>query len=295
MNTTFENPITSKCMISDISITGWGNTKTDSTAGQNVTQQAGAKDGRAKVVKTLIESKRLRDIQKLRSEAYALHNQYTLPWLDKGGRLIVSSLIMPLKNGMDKLNNDWLNLIRILGMEWPNLVNQAQYDLGSLYDSSEIPSWADVEKAFTWTRNIYPVPDVNDFRVDLVGNMAEELSEQYMDALNRKVVDIEKDVAQRLSDSVSKIVSRIADYTPDAKTRADKHVFTDTVLDELRSVISIVDSLNITENAAIREAAGRARYLLKASPQQLREDGTKRKAAVVTANSILDSMQAAGF
>ena len=146
---------------------------------EQVNTNAGALPGAAQTKKNLFAGTSLRkDIERFASRVRQYHNQHTLPWADKGERLLPTALFMEYKQAMNAYEHEFNNMCDTFFNEYPRLVNDAQVNLGKLYKAEDYPEIEEVRLKFGFRRTIKPVPEAGDFRLDVPAVDMQELVQE---------------------------------------------------------------------------------------------------------------------
>ena len=98
--------ISTSAVLVELNISVWPASKIDREMTDKVNSDAGAVKGASQTKKNLFAGTSLRkDIEKFASRVRLYHNQHTLPWADKGERMLPTKLFMEYKqtmNGFEK-------------------------------------------------------------------------------------------------------------------------------------------------------------------------------------------------
>ena len=87
--------IAASAVLVELNISVWPASKVDKEMTEQVNNDAGAVYGAAQTKKNLFAGTRMRkDIEKFAARVRLFHNQHTLPWADKGERLLPTKLFM---------------------------------------------------------------------------------------------------------------------------------------------------------------------------------------------------------
>ena len=90
--------ISASAVLVELNISVWPASKIDRETTEQVNTDAGAVRGATQTKKNLFAGTSLRkDIEKLAARVRQYHNQHTLPWADKGERLLPTKLFMDYK------------------------------------------------------------------------------------------------------------------------------------------------------------------------------------------------------
>ena len=117
--------ISASAVLVELNISVWPASKIDRETTEQVNTNAGAVQGAAQTKKNLFAGTSLRkDIEKLAARVRLYHNQHTLPWADKGERLLPTKLFMEYKQTMNAYEQEFERMCNNFFVEYPRLVNE---------------------------------------------------------------------------------------------------------------------------------------------------------------------------
>lgn len=135
----------------------------------------------------------VRQLLRAANEVYRLHMETTLPWVDRGPRMIRNDQYLDYMHGMRNAIAEVDALRRPVVKDWQALVDEdiAFRGAGSVAD---YPSIEDVGNRLSFDVQVMPLPTVSDFRVDV--------DDETRRGLERALEDAEgvarRDVMQRM-------------------------------------------------------------------------------------------------
>jgi len=271
--------IQDKSMLVDLTISKWTATKHDKTVSAEVEMAHAAKDA-GRYNKRLIDKAHLAEIDALAGQIRKYHYSRTLPWSDKGQRLLPSKLFMEyrqeindLKTKFEKAKTDFLKL-------YPQLVTDARLRLGTMYQPDDYPDVNKLQSAFDVDLLITPVPDAGDFRVEVDAETQAEIRQQITDAVNARQAKAVKDCYTRARE----VLQRIAEQC--SKENGRIH---DSLMENAQDLVSVLSGLNITEDPAITQMEADIKQLI-VPPDSIRDNPLTRKRLADGAADILAKM-----
>ena len=159
--------IASSAVLVELNISVWPANKVDREMTETVNANASAVRDASQTRKNLFAGTSLRkDIEKLAARIRLYHNQHTLPWADKGERLLPTKLFMEYKQTMNAYEQEFDRMCNNFFVEYPRLVQDAQTNLGKLYNADDYPEIDEVRLKFGFRRSVKPVPEAGDFRLE---------------------------------------------------------------------------------------------------------------------------------
>lgn len=270
-----------KAMLVRLSISQWSGRRFDKKATAEVETAHNTKNiGRFN--KTLVDPQLLKGVTTAAGRIRTAHYMRTMPWDDAEYRLLPSEMYYEHSELMQQLEDDFWNQVNHIVDNYDLEVQRSSTRLGPLFDPSEYPSPAELRARYDVRWSIIPLPDKEDFRIDLgaeeVARIQEGIEERIASATHAAVADI----WHRLAETVKRAHDRLS--TPDA-------VFRDTLIGNIEDLCGLIPKLNVTNDPELE----RLRLDVEAKlaghePQTLRDNQTARKQVADDASSILSEM-----
>lgn len=267
-------PLADHAVLVALNIRQWTARKYDRSVSKEVDRNHGAKDG-GRYNKLLISKAALEAIEKVAGAARAHHYDKTLAWSDNGDRLLPSALFMDYTQEMQTFRIEFENRVRTLIQEYPQLKVAARAQLGSMYDPDDYP--ADIADRFQFSTSFSPVPDANDFRVNLSTESIDFIKRDLTD----RIMDRQKEAVKEVFNRARAIVGKIHEQT----SNTDRRIY-DSAIENARSFVDILPALNLTNDPVLASIEDDIRTLL-IPPDRLRADKTLRANTARAADSIL--------
>lgn len=238
------------------------------------------------VTKHLFRSKdnMVRDLLRSSDEVYARHAQLTLPWIDRGPRLLPSTQYFDYMQEMRQLMASVQSRVPIITANWKQLVRDDILSRGAAASVDDYPDEYDVPNLFGFDLQVYPLPDTQDFRVDVDPETIASLE----DALQHAEQVARNDVIQRMLEPIARAAEKLA--VPIGK---EGSVFRDSLVSNLFAGIEQAKSLNITEDPALAAMIQEVDTRVKAAvgtPDALRTAQEHRSKAADELNDLLSKL-----
>ena len=229
----------------------WSGRKLDKEATKKLCQDAGAKEGAARVNKSLMaDEPQIKKIRKLMGQARNYHYDHTLPWEDRnGGRILPTGLFIPYQKQMEKFIDQIRKEIAVFCEEsyYKQAVAKGKADLGTLgQDDYEWPSLSKIKYMFEAELDFYPIPDQTDFRV--------QLGAHDLQRLKASAAQTEKNVIKAATEKLWERLHKLAKLADEALSDPD-YGFHKTTPKKIKHFSEIVGALNIGEDRFIEEIA----------------------------------------
>lgn len=214
---------------------------------------------------------------------YHFHKENTLPYIDRGPRLLPVGNYESYRDSMRKLVAEVEQEVQQV---LPNYDTYVQDDVrlrGSRASAAEYPSAYDFEQSFKMVFTFQPLPDESHFLFDV--------DPQDKAALTAQLGEIEKaaraDLYARLRDPVVKLIAKLAipAGTPGA-------IFRDTAVTNITEAVSLARQLAMGDETILKMCDDVALTIapVKDNPDVLRESPVVREAAVVKLQAVSDRM-----
>lgn len=261
-------------MLVDLNIAIYSGRKQDRATQAEVTTSKGSGSKKAaSVYKNLFaECKELDAITKFQARARSEHYRLTMPWNDRGARLLPTVSLLDYKQVMNRYQLEFDRLVAAFLDKYATLVAAAAFQLGTLFDRKEYPDVAQVARRFRMDIAFVPLPTSGDFRLDVESEVQRELMEQYDRRLAEQLASATKDSWDRLYEALSRLSDRLT-VSEDGK----KKIFHDTIVTGAVELCELLTAMNVTQDPQLESARRKLQeVLLGVTPKELRdEDGTR--------------------
>jgi hypothetical protein len=243
--------ITSSAVLVEMNISVWGASKLDKSVTEKVTDDARASRDAAKVSKNLMAGTYLRkEIADFAAGCRLWHNTRTLPWADKGPRLLPTSLFLPYKEEVNKRRDYFNTKVDEFLREYPALVQTAFNYLGDMANKDDYPSIDELRQKFGFRLVFTPLPASGDFRLDVPAQALEEMRADYDAAFNRRVEQAMQEPWERLY----KVLSDMSAKLTDEENSEVKKRYHETLITNATDLIEMLGHMNITNDPKLEAA-----------------------------------------
>jgi hypothetical protein len=261
--------ISSSAVLVELNISVWTAAKLDKGATQAVisNNNAGSQSGAFR--KNLLAGTSLRkDISDYAAACRLYNNKVTLPWADRGGRMLPTSLFMDYKQQMNVRTAHFNTLTDRLIDNYDNLKHASQIYMGDLYDESDYPSAEEVREKFGFKLVFSPLPEAGDFRLDVPQQDLAEMREQYEVDFSARLNDAMRKPWHDLHTLLTSMSEKLSSSSPDEKKR-----WHDTFVTNAQGMCSLLTNLNITKDPQLEEARRALELtMLGADIEELKDD-----------------------
>jgi hypothetical protein len=275
--------ISASAVLVELNISVWPAAKIDREITDKVNSDAGAVQGASQTKKNLFAGTSLRkDIEKLAARVRLYHNQHTLPWADKGERLLPTKLFMEYKQTMNRYEETFNMMCDNFFAEYPRLVAEAPNALKALYKAEDYPDLDEVRLKFGFRRSVKPVPEAGDFRLDVPSTDLDELRVEFEKQQTEKLADAVREPWERLHKLLTDTSKKLED------TGEDKKRYHDTLVSNPLELCELLTKLNVTNDPKLEEARRQVELtMLGANIEAIKEDADVRKELKSKVDSIL--------
>jgi hypothetical protein len=176
------------------------------------------------------------------------HNQKTLPWADKGSRLLPTKLYIEYTTAMNNFQTQFDDMVEEFYAHYPTLVAEAPLHLRDLFKADDYPPLEEVKRKFYFRRASQPVPESGDFRLDVPAEALADLKAQYEKQYEAKLNDAMRSAWERLHDMLTEMSKKLTD-TGDVKKR-----WHDSFVTNANELVELLGKLNVTNDPKLEQA-----------------------------------------
>ena len=277
--------ISSSALLVELNISVWPASKLDREVTDKVNTDAGAVHGASQTKKNLFAGTSLRkDISDFAARVRLYHNKHTLPWADKGERMLPTKLFMEYKQTMNGFEQTFNMMCNNFFVEYPRLVVEAPTNLGSMYKAEDYPDLTDVRLKFGFRRAVKPIPESGDFRLDIPAYDLAEMKNDYEKQYDAKLAEAMREPWERLHKTLVGMSEKLTDIEGDDS----KKRYHDTLISNPIELCGLLTKLNVTNDPKLEEARRQLELtMLGADIESIKEDADSRSALKSKVDAIL--------
>jgi len=268
------------CLVS-LNISQWTARKFDKKATDSVADHYKCKPEAGRYNKAVIAREHLDEIVKISGKMRTYHYERTLPYCVKGQAILPSELITEYMGKYNEFKAVWDEAVEKFCASYPELQEEARIALNGLYNPADYPSERQLRRKFQMGVDFAPIPEGSHLKIP-IGN--EELKEMQKD-IEAKVRDAateaQKELWNRVFETVSALQERMTDDGEDAKT------FRDSIVGNVKELAELLPKMNITEDPDLDRMAQELSSRLDYDPKELRQSKELRKEAREAAAEVL--------
>ena len=242
--------ISASAVLVELNISVWPASKLDKEVTDKVNTDASAVRGASQTKKNLFAGTSLRkDISDFAARVRLYHNRHTLPWADKGERMLPTALFMDYKQTINGFEQTFNMMCNNFFLEYPRLVAEAPTNLGTMYKAEDYPDLTDVRLKFGFRRTVKPVPEAGDFRLDIPAHDLDEMRSEFLKQQDKKLAEAMREPWERLHKMLVGISEKLTDVNEDSKKR-----YHDTLITNPIELCGLLTKLNVTNDPKLEEA-----------------------------------------
>lgn len=275
--------ISTKCMLLSLRLGFWEGQRFDRQATQELTEQAQAEAGSARVNKHLIRKEAFKSLATARNAIRTHFYSETLPWRDNGDRVITRAAYMGFIEDhqalAEKFKQEALTFCRDV---YPAEVDRASFRMGALFKRDDYPSPREVYRRFYVSLDIDPIAEASDFRV--------EMGEAETDRIRAQIEQANRD---RLGSAMAHVWGQLADVVNRfAERTAASGTIRVEVTRSIQDVVAKLPALNIIDDPQLEEIRQLVEHKLGGyDAAELRSNTALRSKAADEAKAIADKMR----
>jgi hypothetical protein len=277
--------ISSSALLVELNISVWPASKLDREVTDKVNTDAGAVHGASQTKKNLFAGTSLRkDISDFAARVRLYHNRHTLPWADKGERMLPTALFMDYKQTMNGFEQTFDMMCTNFFVEYPRLVAEAPIALKGLYKAEDYPEIEEVRMKFGFRRAVKPIPESGDFRLDIPAHDLVEMKNDYEKQYSDKLAEAMREPWERLHKMLVGMSEKLTDIEGDDS----KKRYHDTLISNPIELCGLLTKLNVTNDPKLEEARRQLELtMLGADIESIKEDADSRSALKSKVDAIL--------
>jgi hypothetical protein len=279
--------IADRAMLVSLTINQFNPVKTDKKITAEVATAHGSEVTMGRYAKSVIAKSALDRIRTLAGEVRQEHYRRTLPWSEDGARILTAQGFEEYSRFIRAKTDEWDAAVREFLDNWDSYVDDARVKLNGLFNAADYPPLDKVRQKFALKTSVKPVPVADDFRVALGASEVSAIKRQLTTELEGTVDAAMRSVWVQMRDVVAKMVERLKAYNPSKPSEAP---FRDTLVTNVRDLLDILPTLNLTADPTVVQFAEDMRELVKYDASDLRDSQWRREDTARRAESILDAM-----
>lgn len=280
--------LSERAMIVSMNISLWSGRRYDRKVTREVNSSHGASADAGRYNKALLKKEALSELQRIAGAARATFYEMTLPWISDSERIIANDGYLNLVAAINKHVAEYQNAREDFIASYQRHVDEARVMLNGMFNEADYPPVSTLRDKFKMEVKTMPIPTGDDFRVSMSEYQAERIRAEIERTVANATTEAIRDIYERVADVSAKMIERLNAYTPGTPGKRAEGTFKDSLVGNVRELISILPALNITGDPALAEIANRLAPIAEHDAQVLRDSEETRKAVAEEAQAILD-------
>jgi len=287
--------LSTSALIVNVETNVWTATKQDRAISNEVTSMKNADSEAGKFTKNLLSSSpEHKALMNYRQTVYNWLQRSTYDWSG-------SSRLLPLVNlekFMKEFNQHEIEFNKLLDVfiaKYPQIVSDAAFKQGDMFDRSQYPDVANVRSKFRIKLFVTTVPK-NDFRSSISSVIAEDLKNHYERQVAEIIDNVMTDASERFLEIASRISNACTEATPDEDGKVKRKKIYDTTVTQAKEICVTLKEFNLTNNPQLEEARQRLENALRdVTVDDLRESSYVRSVVKNDVDDILSKFAPLSF
>lgn len=270
-----------RAMLTTLNISVWNPKRVDKVATlETLIKHQASRDAGA-FIKNLLPEGAIDRVKKAEGLLRRKFYHFTLPWRDDGIRILPTPAWEDFSTAIREARSEFDEAVGEFLVNYDAHRAKAKIALNGLFSENDYPPVEVVREKFGLRINWFPLPNSEDFRVDLPESLREELGREINDSVVDAMHGANAELRERFSFALTKVVERLGE--PDK-------VFHNTLVTNLRDLCQQIPKLNVMGDDELNRMVAQAESIAKLEPDQIRADDTVRETAAKTAEDILSAM-----
>jgi hypothetical protein len=284
------SPLSRKATLCGVNVSMWTGRRLDRKVTAEINASKKAKSDAGRYNKLLVRAERLEPITSIVSAIRALHYAKTKPWGDKDGfRILPNVLYVEFANEIRELIDKFDRAADHFAKHFSEYVEERKGELGGIFKPEDYPSAADIRSKFKANLSFDQLPDVGDFRADVLDK---DTMDDIRSELAASAQEVERaamtDTYRQVADVVGHMVERLNEFGTKKEGAKKSSHFRDSLVGNVRDLVKLLPAFNLTGDAKLDELATRmSKELCVEEAKTLRENEKAREIVKKSAEDIL--------
>jgi hypothetical protein len=274
-------------LLVDYTLRGWGGTKTDREASDEVIASHGTTKDAGRFLKNLLAGADV-ELKTVKNRANAIgvyiHSK-TLPWSSntigarRGTRLLAATESFEFLKGLNVVKGDYDTSVQQLAAVWTQRVGEAIGNLKGLANPNDYPTSADIVGLFGVSIEVKPVPRMSDFsRTNIPPALADALGQRLAGQAQVQMSGALDDLKGQVLKALQRIATQLGKAGAGEKTK-----LFDSLVTNMQDLVNMIRAMNAGGNAELNAFADKIETQLLAQPVQVYRDFPAKAAEAATA------------
>lgn len=281
--------ISSSALLVEMGISVWLASKVDRNVTNEVTATKNAAHNAAQVRKNLMAGSSMRKkISDYAAECRLYHSRNTLAWSDTGLRLLPTSKFFDYKTELNQRRDKFESMVTEFVDSYPQLVQVAHNYLGDMFDPNDYPDVSEVRDKFKFKLVFSPVPESNDFRVDVAQQDLIDIKEQYESDYKLRLTEAMREPWDRLHKMLLHMADRLTETEQDKQEDSPTRRYHESLITNAKDMCELLQHLNINNDVELERARQQLEAtLMGADIKTIRKSSNARETMKRNVDAIL--------
>lgn len=259
------------------------------TVDRDIAEQAeadtGAERGTLKVIKELVPKHYLSTIKHIADLGYTEHLRMTVPGFVRGQSLLCTATHQRYSEIQSAVKHDFDEAVRQFSAIYPNIVKNSPKRLRGAFKESDFPTPSAIPGYFEYRVQFFPVPTVEDWRVEGLSDEDMEKHKADAEATLKAMYD---NATRQVFERAKTVLEKIADQAKNYVGGPGAALLRDATIENLQEVAQLVEMMNISEDPALYQIGKEMReHFDHLTGAELRKSAQMRQDVVSAAASIM--------
>jgi len=279
--------LSTSASIVSVEVNVWTATKQDRAISNEVTTMKNADSEAGKFTKNLLSSSpEHKALMNYRQTVYNWLQRSTYDWSGSSRLLPLVNLERFMKE-FETHDKEFNRLLDEFIVKYPQIVSDAAFKQGDMFDRSQYPDVGDVRSKFRIKLFVTTVPS-NDFRSSISSVIADDLKNHYERQVSEIIDNVMSDASERFLEIASRISNACTEVTPDEDGKVKRKKIYDTTITQAKELCQTLKEFNLTNNQALEDARSQLENALRdVSVEDLRESSYVRSVVKNDVDDIL--------
>jgi hypothetical protein len=244
--------IENRAVLVQLNISTWGTERLDKGQTERVNALNNADSKAGKVHKDLMCGTSLaKDIDMLAARSRLWNNEQTMPWQDRGARLLPTSMFMSYKEEMNRKEKHFYNLVGRFIPNYEAAKQTARNYLAGMYNEADYPEADTIVRKYNWSLTVSPVPQSGHFCVDVPASELVEMRRSCDEEVERRLAD----AMRKPWDDLYKMLTGMSEKLNEREEKDEKAKrFHDSFVSNALDLCGLLTHMNVTGDNKLEQA-----------------------------------------
>jgi hypothetical protein len=279
------NDLNHRAMLASLTRRIWQAATVDRDIAEQAENETGAVHGSLKVIKELVPSTSLKKIKRVADIGYIEHCNMTVPGFIRGQNLLCTAAHERYTKVQAQVRDAFDEAVLEFTKEYPKIVAGAPKRLKRAFKESDFPSPAAIPSYFEYKIQFFPVPTVDDWRVE---GLADGDMEQLRIDAEASIKSMYNDATRQVFYRARVVLEKIANQAKDYVGGPGASLLRDATIENLKEVSELVSMMNISEDPLLYQIGKEMTdHFANIEGPELRKSAQMRKDVASAAASIM--------